>query len=131
MAGGARNAELAEVCRRARWSEADALVVLEACKRAHEEHGESFAAFCRRVGIDAMRLHQWRRKLAPAASLVGESPGVDVGSTSFVPLVVRGGDANAAVVLMVDAVRIEVRDAAVIDPAWLGALVREIHEARS
>jgi transposase-like protein len=103
---------------RSHWKRADAARVLCDWRRS----GESMAAFARRHGLGAHRLHWWRDRVEDA---------VEEASVRLVPAVVRPAplltlrpaSPQEAVVVEVDGIRVSISDPQETDPRWVAAVV--------
>lgn len=77
-----------------------------------QQRPQSILAFCKSIGCAPATFHYWKHKLAAAGQ--AESPAIQissakpVGTSAFMPVVLRGGSAKPIVVRMKNGTRIAV-----------------------
>lgn len=126
--------ELAAELRGRRWDESDGKRVLDAWKKS----GETVSAFAQRLGVSGQRLSWWQRRLGDSPA--GSSPAQGEQERTWaapilLPVTIRdeqrASRTEAAVVVEVGAVRIEVRDVQVVPVQWLSVLLGSLREGVS
>lgn len=100
--------------REARWSEADARIVLAALERS----GDTVLGFARAHDLNAQRIYWWRSRLS--GEVQSEDPPDQL---SFAPVVVTGLGRTPAVVIRLGELEVEVLEPHGVDPTWLAQVL--------
>jgi transposase-like protein len=121
------DSELAALAATQQWDSDEGARVVATWHRS----GLSMRAFAKQHGLVAQRLHWWRRRIQgetlpePKSAKAKRRPAPAVEEARLVPVVLRAPqvELGAAIVVRVGHVVLEVREAGMISPDWVAALM--------